>query len=324
MGQFYLVMDVGGTKSTGALFTEEKELVDGYAYVAQSKTYDGEEAVYQNTKMVLDEVIAHFGISMDDVLGIGVGAPGPLDQERGIIIDSPMMKWKNFPLARRLEEDYKKPVRIDNDGNLGALAEHRCGEGRGFSNVMYMTISTGCGGGVVINDRLYRGRHGGAGEVGHLSLDPDGRACPCGSAGCVEMYASGTAIVRRMKEDLRAGRKSRVFELAENREENLNGRILTQAAEMGDAYALEVYRDEGRYLGIALANYFNLFDPDVIVLGGGVTKARAFFHAELVRVFKERCIQPVDESQIRYSVLNDRVVLYGACHMIHDYLADRK
>ena len=323
MSQFYLIMDVGGTKSTGALFTKDGELVDGYAHVVQSQTYHGEEAVYQNTRKVLDDVISHFGISADDVIGIGVGAPGPLDQERGVILEAPMMGWKNFPLAERLSKDYGKPTRIDNDGNLGALAEHRCGEGRGFANVMYMTVSTGCGGGIVINNRLYRGRHGGAGEVGHVSIDLMGKACPCGSAGCVEMYASGTALVRQMKADMKDGLKSEVFELAGYQEENLNGRILTQAAAMGDAYALDLYQKEGYYLGVALANYFNLYDPDVIVLGGGVTKARTFFHREMVRVLKERCLQPVEENQIRYSILNDRVVLYGAYCMIHDYVTNR-
>lgn len=322
MSQFYLIMDLGGTKSTGALFTKDGELVDGYAHVVQSQTYQGEEVVYQNTKMVLDNVIAHFGISSDDILGIGVGAPGPLDQEKGIIIDTPMMGWKNFPLADRLSRDYKKPVRIDNDGNLGALAEHRYGEGRGFANVMYMTISTGCGGGIVINNQLYRGKHGSAGEVGHLSIDASGRTCPCGSKGCVEMYASGTAINRQMIADMKEGKKSLVFEMAGHQEEKLNGGILTEAAEKGDAYALELYRKEGYYLGVALAGYFNLYDPDVIILGGGVTKGRNFFHNEMVRIWKERCIQPVEEDQIRYSVLNDRVVLYGAYCMIHNYLTN--
>lgn len=320
MSKFYLIMDLGGTKSTGALFTESGELVDNYAYVVQSKTYQGEEVVYQTTKKVLDHVIEHFGVSLDDILGIGVGSPGPLDQEKGVILETPMMGWKNFPLAERLSREYGKPVRLDNDGNLGALAEHRFGEGRGFANVMYMTISTGCGGGIVINHRLYRGRNGNAGEVGHLSIDMQGLDCPCGAKGCVEMYASGTAINRRMKADMRAGKKNLVFELAEYREDNLNGGILTEAAQRGDSYALEVYREEGYYLGVALAGYFNLYDPDVIVLGGGVTKARAFFHDEMVRVWKERCIQPVEESQIKYSAINDRVVLYGAYCMIHDYM----
>ncbi len=323
MDKFYLIMDVGGTKSTGALFTEDGTLIDGYAHVVQSQTYQGEEAVYQNTKKVLDDVIAHFGISLENVSGIGVGAPGPLNQEKGIIIEAPMMGWKNFPLAKRLSEDFKKPVRIDNDGNLGALAEHRCGEGRGFSNVMYMTISTGCGGGIVINDRLYRGKHGGAGEVGHVCIDMQGRKCPCGSYGCVEMYASGTAINRQIRADMAAGKKSLAFELAQYKEECLNGGVLSEAAEKGDAYALDIYKKEGFYLGVALSGYFNLYDPDVIVLGGGVTKAKAYFHDEMVRVWKERCLQPVEEDQIRYSVMNDRVVLYGAYYMIHEFITGK-
>ena len=172
MSKYYLIMDIGGTKTTGALFTENGEIVDDYAYTAKSQTFKGEEAVYQNTKAVLYHVIEHFQVSMEDVLGIGVGSPGPLDTKRGIIVHAPLMGWKNFPIVQRLKEDFQKPVVLDNDGNLGALAEQRCGLAMGYDNVMYMTVSTGCGGGMVINGQIYHGKNDGAGEVGHMSINP--------------------------------------------------------------------------------------------------------------------------------------------------------
>lgn len=320
MSKYYLIMDIGGTKSTGALFTEDGKIVDDYAYVAKSQTYKGEEAVYQNTRAVLQTVIDHFQVSMDDILGIGVGSPGPLDPVNGIIIHAPLMGWRNFPIVDRLRADFGKPVVLENDGNLGALAEQRCGLAKGFRNVMYMTVSTGCGGGLVINGEIYHGKHNGAGEVGHMSIDPDGRLCACGGQGCFELYASGTAINIHMLDDMRAGVKSRAFEIAGYQEENLNGKALSQAASEGDPYALEIYRKEGYYLGVGIANLFNLFDPDVFVLGGGVTKAKAFFHEQMMQTLKERCVQNVEEDQIRYSVMNDRVVLYGAFYLIQEHV----
>ncbi|KAF5073062.1 Glucokinase [anaerobic digester metagenome] len=323
MMRYYLILDIGGTKTSGALFTEDGKIVDDYVHVAPSKTFLGEEAVYQNTKDVLLHIINHFSLKKEEILGIGVGSPGPLDAEKGVIIHAPLMGWHNFPIVERLEADFGTKVMLDNDGNLGALAEVRMGVAIGLKNIIYMTVSTGCGGGIVVNGEVYRGSSSGAGEVGHMSIMPEGLKCPCGSVGCFELYASGTAINRRLKEDMEKGIQSKAFELADYKAENLNGKVLNQAAELGDAYALEVYRKEGYYLGIGIANQFNFFNPDTIVLGGGVTKAKKYFHEALMETLEERCIQPISESSVRYSVMNDRVVLYGAYCLIKEY-TDKK
>lgn len=323
MMRYYLILDIGGTKTSGALFTEDGKIVDDYVHVAPSKTFLGEEAVYQNTKDVLLHIINHFSLKKEEILGIGVGSPGPLDAEKGVIIHAPLMGWHNFPIVERLEADFGTKVMLDNDGNLGALAEVRMGVAMGLKNIIYMTVSTGCGGGIVVNGEVYRGSSSGAGEVGHMSIMPEGLKCPCGSVGCFELYASGTAINRRLKEDMEKGIQSKAFELADYKAENLNGKVLNQAAELGDAYALEVYRKEGYYLGIGIANQFNFFNPDTIVLGGGVTKAKKYFHEALKETLEERCIQPISDSSVRYSVMNDRVVLYGAYCLIKEY-TDKK
>ena len=320
MSKYYLIMDIGGTKTTGALFTEDGKPVDDYFYVVKSQTYKGEEAVYQNTKSALDHIIEHFNVNMDDVLGIGVGGPGPLDVKRGVIIYSPMMGWKNFPIVDRLKQDFKKPVIMDNDGNLGALAEQRCGEGTGLDNVLYMTVSTGCGGGAVINREIYHGKTDSAAEFGHMSINLEGKECPCGGKGCLELYASGTAMKRRLVEDMKAGIKSSAFEAAGYDPEKIDARYLAEAAEAGDSYALEFYKQEGYYLGCGLSILFNLFDPDVFVLGGGVTKAKKYFHDEMMKQLNERTVMHVTEDRVKYSVLNDRVVMYGAYYLIKEYL----
>ncbi len=322
MDKYYLIMDIGMTKTSSALMSRNGRIVEDYVYVIPSLTRQGAEAVYRNTADALHHVLAHHGVSVEQVLGIGVGAPGPLDVKKGIIIDSPMMGVKNFPMTDRLHEEFGVPVVMDNDGNLGALAEARCGMGEGFLNVLYMTVSTGCGGGAFLNGRVYRGAKDSAAEFGHVSIDPEGPLCPCGNRGCLEMMASGTAIRRKMAADIKAGKKSAAFEACGYDPEKVQGADLTAAAAAGDAYALELYKQEGHYLGLALAAFFNCFDPDVFVLGGGVTKANAFFHEEMMRTLNERTILPVAEDRVRYSEMNDRLIVYGAYYLIRDYLEE--
>ncbi|MDO5100331.1 MAG: ROK family protein [Eubacteriales bacterium] len=318
MEQYYLILDIGGTKTTGAVFTKAGEILDDYTLTVQSQTFKGEEAVYQNTKQVLLRVMEHFGLKMEQVRGIGAGSPGPLNTREGIIVHAPLMGWKNFPIVRRLQEDFGKPVVLDNDGNLGALAEHRRGLGKGSHNLLYMTVSTGIGGGIILQDQIHHGRNDGAGEFGHMAIIEGGLACPCGSQGCFEMYASGTALNRRMRMDQAKGVESLAFTLAREEGVEVEGRHLAAAAANGDAYACMLYQREGQYLGVGIANLFNLYDPEVFVLGGGVTKAKQYFHQALMTTLQSRCINPVSEEQIRYSVMNDRVVLYGAYYLIHE------
>ncbi len=320
MSKYYLALDIGGTKTTSGLFTESGELLDNFAYTAKSQTFKGEEAVYQNTRSVLDTVLDHFSVTMEDIEAIGVGSPGPLKAEEGIIVHAPLMGWHNFPIVKRLKEDYGRPVYLDNDGNLGALAEAKCGVAKDLDNVLYMTVSTGCGGGLVINGKIYHGAHDAAAEVGHMCIDPEGLDCPCGAKGCFELYASGTAVNRRLLEDLKAGVKNSVFESIGYDPERIEGKILTEWAAKGDPYALSSFRKEGYYLGIGISNLLNLYDPDVIVLGGGLTKGKAFFHEEMMRVIKERCLAPVTDDTVRYSLLNDRVVLYGTYWLVREKL----
>ncbi|MDR2094469.1 MAG: ROK family protein [Treponema sp.] len=319
-GGYYLALDIGGTKTAAALFTRQGEIAGDLVLVVKSETFRGEEAVYQNIRTLLEDLIRRQGAAVDEILGIGVGSPGPLDTKRGLIIHAPLMKWRNFPVIERLAVDFPFPALLDNDGNLGALAEQRRGVARGLRNIVYVTVSTGCGGGILINGEIYRGANDGAGEVGHMSIDPDGLECPCGSRGCFELYASGTALLNILKADMAAGKQSVVFDLAGNDVDKLSGRLLDEAAARGDEYALALYRREGYYLGAGLANLFNLFDPEMIVLGGGITKGRRFFHKTMMETLMGRSEQPIHDDSVCYSEMNDRVVLYGAFFLIREYM----
>lgn len=318
--KYFLAIDIGGTKTSSALFTENGAIVDDYIYVGESRTYSGEDAVYENSKNALIHILKKSGVDTRDVLGIGVGCPGPLDTKKGVIVNAPLMGWKNFPLAERLRADFNKAVAMDKDCNLGVLAEQRIGLAKGLPNVIYITVSTGVGAGIMIGGHIYRGRSDSAGELGHISIDAEGPKCPCGNHGCLELYCSGTAIKRVLREDYEKNTRSLVFDLCRGDTGKLDAKLLTAAAERQDEYALSLYSRIGRTLGLGIANVFNMFDPDIVVIGGGVSKSNRFYRDSLLATVKSRSIVRVEDCQIVYSRLCDAVVLHGAYILIKEYL----
>ncbi|MGC4020042.1 MAG: ROK family protein [Muricomes sp.] len=315
----FLIIDIGGTKTTAVVFNNQGEPITDFK-VKQSRTYEGDDIVFQNTIELAYEVLEEAGKTKEDISGIGVAAPGPLDYRTGLIIDVPMMGWKNFPLGDCLREEFGVPVYVENDGNLGALAEANVGVAKGENVVLYQTISTGCGGGIAMNGEIYHGRKGFAGEFGHVSIDFSGPKCGCGGSGCFELYASGSAMNSRMKRDIRSGIKSMAFESIGYNPEKVNGKILSDAAEKGDPYAISMLQQEGYYIGVGLANLINLFDPDVIVLAGGMVKADKYFWYTMMNEIRRHACFQFDEDRIRISQLNDKVVAYGAYVMVKDAL----
>ncbi len=315
----YLIIDIGGTKTTAVVFDNHGEPITEFK-VKKSRTYEGQDVVFQNTIELAYEVLKESKLRKEDICGIGVAAPGPLDYKTGVIIDAPMMEWKNFPLGERLREEFGVPVFVENDGNLGALAEANVGVAKGENVVLYQTISTGCGGGIAIDGKIYHGRNGFAGEFGHVSINFAGPECKCGGNGCFEMYASGTALNGRMKRDIENGIKSMAFEAINYDTKQVGGKILGDAAEKGDAYAINMLQQEGSYIGMGLANLINLFDPDIIVLAGGIVKTEKYFWKTMMEEIRRSACFEFDEDRIRISKLNDKVVAYGAYVMVKNAL----
>ncbi len=311
----YLILDIGGTKTTAVVFDENDMPLTPFIK-NKSKTYEGEEAVLKNTIACGYEALKAAGITSSSLSGVGVAAPGPLDYRTGRIIDVPMMGWKDFPLGDLLRKEFGVPVLVENDGNLGALAEANVGAAKGEQTVLYQTISTGCGGGIAINGDIFHGKHGFAGEFGHVSINFEGISCGCGNNGCFETYASGTALKARMKRDMRKGIRSAVFDAVGQDPGKLNGGVLAEAAAAGDRYALEMLEEEGVYIGTGLANLVNLFDPDAIVLAGGVMKAQEFFWDSMMDTVHRKACFHVEDDVIRLSKLNDEAVAWGAYVMI--------
>lgn len=243
------------------------------------------------------------------ILGIGVGVPGPMNPDTGIVQRSPHLGgWKGIPLKSFLEKKLRLPVYMANDANAAALGEKIFGAGRGhrICDLIYLTVSTGIGSGLISGGRLLHGVSYGAGEVGHTIIVPDGERCGCGHRGCLEAYASGTAIARFVQNELRKGRRSKVGRLVRTGQ-RVNAEVVALAASEKDALALEAYRRAGYYLGVGLANLINLLNPAVISLGGSVMKSSRFFWPAMVRAVRQ----------------NAWPFLYKDCRIVKTQLGDR-
>jgi glucokinase len=257
-------IDMGGTNLRVALGSPAGELLDKRFRATQAEP--GAEAGIKALTEMMEELAAANNLRMSDIGATGVGVPGPSNPATGVLLNPPHLPgWHNFPVAGRLEAATGIPTRLENDAQLAAYGEFHRGAGRGTRHLLYVTISTGIGGGIVIDGKLYIGAGGTAGEVGHIVIDPDGPICGCGRRGHLEAVASGTAMARIAAERIAAGETSSLSRL-----EKITAKAIGDAADAGDALAQAVLRDSGRLLGLGLGGLLNILDPEVLVLGGGV------------------------------------------------------
>lgn len=274
-----LGFDLGGTKFAFGLVREDGAVLASGRI--ETLADQGPEQAVRRAIAAARELIDAKGFRAESLLGIGIASPGPLDIARGCVDGSPNLPgWTGFPIAGEIGKAFGLPSRIDNDANAAAVGEFRFGAGKGFPNLVYVTISTGIGGGAIVDGRLMRGANGNAAELGHLTLDIQGPPCPCGGRGCFEKYASGTAIAHRARAALAAGRASTMAALAGGVDE-VTSRHVLEAMSQGDALAKEIWDDTLEYLGRGFAVIINTFNPDRIVVGGGVTAAGDILFAPL-------------------------------------------
>ena len=253
------------------------------------------------------------------IVGVGVGAPGPLDTERGVVLETPNLVWRDMPLRDRLAVALEMPAVLDNDANCAVLGECWVGAGRGARQAIGMTIGTGIGGGLVLDGRLYHGAANSAGEIGHMTIDVDGRRCGCGNYGCLEAYASGPAIAMRAVEQLRAGMESRLSAMSGGNMDAITAQTVFEAARAEDEVALEVVRDTAQYLGVGLANLLNIFNPELVVIMGGVTQAGDALFEPLRREVTRRAFRSaVDSCRIVPGTLAGLAGVYGAAKVFLD------
>lgn len=313
---FAVGVDLGGTKILTGVGDRQGKIISE----VKKATAPGEglEAVIQRIALSVQEAIENAGLKPEQVCGVAVGTPGPLDIGRGFVYQAPNLGWKDVPLKKLLEEELGLSVHLENDANAAALGANRFGAGAGSKDMIYITVSTGIGGGLILNGNIYHGTGDGAGEIGHMTIDPSGPRCSCGKRGCWEAIASGTALIRKAAEALESGEDSVLREwLNEGRE--LDGALIAAAARQEDRLALNLYHQEGFYLGIGLANLINLLNPEVIVMGGGVTNAWELFAESMQDALQEYTLAaPLSQVEIKRSVLGSRVGLLGALAVAWD------
>jgi glucokinase len=263
--------------------------------------------------VVLD-TLAETNSNRRDVIGVGVGAPGPLDRDKGLVVVAPNLGWKNFPLRDRISERLRLPVTLDNDANCATVGEWWQGAARGGTNVVGMTIGTGIGGGLIIDGKLFHGASDVAGEIGHTTIDLNGRHCKCGNYGCLEAYASGPAIATRAREVLvREETASLLPSLVGGKLDSITAETVYKAAKQGDAVASEIVRDTARYLGAGIANLLNILNADVVVVAGGVTQAGDALFVPLRAEVRRRAFRPaVDATRIVAGELPGTAGVVGA------------
>lgn len=245
-----------------------------------------------------------------DVAAIAVASPGPLDPMTGVIFATPNIpEWVDFPLGESLSRRFGVPVFVENDANLAGLGEWKYGAGRGHHHVLYLTVSTGIGGGVIINDRLLQGAYGLAAELGHVVVSPDGPVCSCGKPGHLEAFAAGPGIVRYVRERLESGAQSVLQANA-----NLSAQDVAEAAKNGDPLGLEAMARAGEYLGIGLANFLHIFNPSIVIFGGGVSQSGDCLFGPMQRSLRERVFRRnyLENLTITMAELGDDAGLMGA------------
>jgi glucokinase len=295
----YIVgVDLGGTNIVAGALSEDGTVV---ALRGEPTRADqGADAVIDRIVRIIDtviaETIAQTGIKRSDVVGVGVGAPGPLQRERGIVVTTPNLGWTNFPLRDVVRERTGIETRIDNDANCATFGEFWLGAARGGRNVVGMTIGTGIGGGLILDGKLYHGSSDVAGEIGHATIDVTGRLCKCGNYGCLEAYASGPSIAARAREAVTGDEDSLLYRLVQGELGRITAATVYEAAKLGDEAAIDVVRETARFLGAGIANLLNIFNPDVVVLAGGVTQAGDTLFEPLRKEVKKRAFRPAVEA----------------------------
>jgi glucokinase len=266
-------LDLGGTKILALVVSAEGRVL---ARAGRPTPHRDRAALVDALVDCVREAVARAGLRVEDAAGVGVGAPGPTDPERGVLLEPPNLPpdCRDLPLRALLEPRLGVPVVVDNDANAAALGEHRYGAGRGTADMLYITISTGIGGGIVAGGRLLRGAGYTAGEVGHMILAAEGQdVCGCGRVGCWEAISSGTGIARQAREAVAAGRAPGLWARCGGDPAALTAAVVARAAAEGDPAAQAIVTRAVAYSGVGLLNLLHLFSPALIVIGGGLTHA---------------------------------------------------
>lgn len=311
---YIIAIDIGGTQTRVAVVNEEGEILQRKAILTNAS--DGVDKVMNRLIHLIhelyDPIVEKEG--KQAIAGIGLAVPGTLNIHKGLIHSSPNLPdLRDVNIKQLLQTEFHLPVYMNNDANVAALGEFYFGKGRGINHFIYVTISTGVGAGIIENGRLLLGKDGQAAEVGHMCINPDGPLCNCGNNGCIEAYISGTAIVRRTIDLLKKSNEpSSLRELS-----TISTKDIFAASKNNDKLALQIIEETRKYLGVAIVNLLHLFNPQMIVFGGGVSQVGDYLFKEAITYAKTNAMYPMGE-EISYYVtdLGDNIGLLGAAALV--------
>jgi len=314
MAPFIVGVDIGGTQIRAALSDSEGKIIQRVALPTLAE--QGPERVIHRIKQAIRQVA---GQHLGEVQAIGIASAGPLDPWQGVIIKAPNLPgWHHVPLREIIEDEFGLPTYVGNDANLAALAEQRFGAGKGARHLIYVTHSTGIGGGIIVDGRLLLGSSGLGAEVGHIVIDIDGPRCGCGNIGCLEAMAAGPAIARKALQAVEAGRETIIRDLVDGDLSRISAKEVGEAAQQGDALGVELIREAGELLGIGLVSLIHLFNPQIIIIGGGVSKAGDLLLEPARAIVRARCMAESywRDTPIVPAALGDDVGLMGGIALV--------
>jgi len=286
--KYSIGVDLGGTNIVSAIVNFQGKIVNRLKVPTLAER--GKEATIKRIIETIHKNIVQSTIAPGDIIGIGIGAPGPLNIKKGIINFAPNLPgWRDVPLKKILEDEFNMKVVLENDANAAAWGERCFGAGQGVNNLVCFTLGTGIGGGIIIDGKIYHGNNYGAAELGHMTVNKDGPLCNCGNYGCLEAYSSATGIKNRIKNRIKEGIKSEFLNFDDDKLlESLRLKSIFEAARKGDRLTSDIIEEAISYLGIAIANIANILNPEMVVLVGGITNEGDKLLIPLTKEVKKR------------------------------------
>ena len=309
MKEYCFGIDVGGTTVKCGLFSVKGDILDKWEI--PTRTENNGVNILPDVAAAIDAKIQEKGIARDTIAGVGVGIPGPVNED-GAVICAVNLHWGYVELEKELEKLTGLTVKAGNDANVAALGEMWKGGGAGYHNVVMVTLGTGVGGGIIVNGKIVTGTHGAGGEIGHIHVEDDETlSCNCGNQGCLEQYASATGVVRLANRMLEATDKASVL-----RNEEVTAKAVFDAVKAGDELAMEVAEKFGKYLGTALAVIAGVVDPEVFVIGGGVSKAGKILLDYVEKYYKKYVFQGSRDCAFAMAELGNDAGICGAAKLV--------
>jgi len=310
----FVGIDIGGTNIKGILTDKSGKILSFRETETPENAKDIDTAIFN----LIENLATSASVSKIDIDAVGIGAAGTVDRTKGLVIASPNIpSWKNYPLAKNIEKKTGFRTFIENDATVACAGGWWQGNGTKFRNWIMITLGTGIGGGVVIDNKIYTGQTGSSMEIGHMTIDFDGRECSCGNKGCLEQYASATALVRYVKDNIKKNKGSSLAQYV--KDDTITAKLIHDEALNKDEFAIEAMTNISTFLGIGIANLVNIFNPEAIILGGGLSLAHKMIIPVVKEVVKDRALHGVKE-KVKYLPIKDqsKIPALGAARIAID------